>query len=186
MNSPPVKKPLKDKDSRTAIYAVRIYGYMYPATALIMFLITHNVITSLLLAIVFNIITTYIVLGITDRTAGGFSNMLYGTGRKTISDHERLESEMQQATYFKNSKNYDRAEEIVNRVLDQEPDHAEALFLKSKIVYEGFQDAGKAREILNLIFKIGPDREPTIHNWATHYYQEINRRESALNQAASE
>jgi tetratricopeptide (TPR) repeat protein len=178
MNSPPIKKPLKDKDSRETIYFVRVYGYMYMITSIVTIWITRNFFYGLLLAIVFNFIPTYLVLYFTERSAGGFANMLYGTGRRTITDHERLESDMQQATYFKNSKNYDKAKEIVDRVLDQEPNHAEALFLKSKILYEGFGDAKNARDVLNKIFQIGPDKVPTIHNWAAHYYQEINRKES--------
>jgi len=186
MNSTSVKKPLKDKDARTAIQFVQVYLYLYLVSAIISILITRSFILGILLASVLNIILTYIVIYFLDRTAGGFANMLYGTGRKTITPHERLESDMQQATYYKNSNDYEKAKKFVDQVLEKEPDHAEALFLKSKIVYEGFGDPLEAKKILYEIFKIGPDKAPTIHNWATYFYKEINRKERALNNMTSD
>ena len=135
------------RDSRTAIYFVKAYAYTYSASVIVSFVITRNVFTAALLAVVLNIIPAYLVIFLADKSGGGFANMMYGTGKRKITPHERLEGDMQQATYYKNSKKYEKAKEIVDRILEEEPTHAEALFLKSKIVYEGFGDLAKAKEI---------------------------------------
>ena len=75
-------------------------------------------------------------------------------------------------------RNYpDRFEEalkLIDEVLDKAPNFPDALYLKSHILWQGFENATDARGCLKKVLKMVPPEE-SLHQWASSYYNEIIR-----------
>jgi len=67
---------------------------------------------------------------------------------------------------------FDDALSLVNELLCRDPELPDALFLKAKILWEGFGNGGAAKGYLKKIKQIIPEDE-NIHRWASGYYDEI-------------
>ncbi|MGD2269270.1 MAG: hypothetical protein PVI06_02640 [Desulfobacterales bacterium] len=89
------------------------------------------------------------------------------------SRRERLESDLSIVRNFKIQKKYIEALNLVNKIIDQDPEFAEALLLKSQIVYEGFQNLEAAKKNLRRVMELVPDKNATHHRWALALYNEL-------------
>jgi tetratricopeptide (TPR) repeat protein len=105
---------------------------------------------------------------------GGAANRLYGTGRRTIGDRERLAGDLNVVRFRKRSKKFDEALIRIDDVLAKDPDFPEALFLKAQILWEGFKDHEAAKECLRRIIKLEPDTKADFHRWALDFYREMS------------
>ncbi len=88
--------------------------------------------------------------------AGKSSNaakILYGGTRKVISLRERLQSVLKTAKRAKMNKEYPTAIGIVNKILEQDPDYYEAMFVKAQILQEGFNKTDSAKKYLKEVIK---------------------------------
>ena len=69
---------------------------------------------------------------------------------------------------------------IVGEVLVQAPKLPEALYLKAQILWEGYQDASAARELLLEVIDLVPDAQQTYHRWAQSLLQKIIKQTGEL------
>lgn len=109
----------------------------------------------------------------TGALGGGAVNGLYGTGRRTIGVRERLSGDLNVVRYHKLCNRFDEALIKIEEVLARDPDFPEALFLKARLLWEGFEDSKAARECLLKIIKVETDEKAVFRRWALNLYREI-------------
>lgn len=105
-------------------------------------------------------------------------NAFYGLGRRTIGLREQLAGDLNVARYQKSFNRFDEALIKIEDVLAKDPDFPEALFLKARILWEGFEDREAAKTCLLKIIKVEADQDALYHRWALNFYRElINRKQ---------
>ena len=87
---------------------------------------------------------------------------------------EQLSGQLEIAKNMKRQQKYDQALRAVNKILFQDPNFSEALYLKAQILWEGFKNAEAAKRSLSLLTKSIPKTEK-LHCWAKSYLKEIPR-----------
>ncbi len=115
---------------------------------------------------------------LSDRLGGISVNTLYGFGRRSATPREQLAGDLAQARYQKMNQNYDGAMAKLEKILAQDPNNPEAMFVKAQVLWEGYEDRISAKEYLMRVLKVEPDRNAVYHRWALNLYREINTRTS--------
>jgi tetratricopeptide (TPR) repeat protein len=116
--------------------------------------------------------TTTFFVGI---LGGGAVNVFYGIGRKTIGLREQLAGDLNIAKHHKSCDRFDEALIKIEDVLARDPDYPEALFLKARILREGFEDREAAKRCLLKIIKVEPDKDAPFHRWALDFYRQLSK-----------
>jgi tetratricopeptide (TPR) repeat protein len=116
------------------------------------------------------ILSDYVV----ERLGSGFGGVLSGWISRRLTTRESLAADLEKARYSKREGRFKEALAIVNGALDKEPDFPEALFLKARILWEGFGNREGARGCLKKVMEAVPNDE-TLHRWALNYYHEITK-----------
>ena len=83
-----------------------------------------------------------------------------------------MRADLQKATYSKREGRFQEALSILDDVLAKDPEFADALFLKARILWEGFGNKGEALGCLKTVMQVVPEHE-TLHRWALSYRKEI-------------
>ena len=103
---------------------------------------------------------------------GEIAGKLY-EGREPIwTVEERYSADLCMARVQKMSKKHPKALEIIEKVLIEQPNYNEALFLKAQILVEGFDDTAGAKKCLAKIFQTEPKNTP-LFKWSATLYSEI-------------
>jgi len=105
-------------------------------------------------------------------------NLLLGLGRANWSLREQLESSMSQVKYFKMQRRFDEALKTINEIIEKDPEYPEALFLKARILWEGFGNSGAAKAHLKKVIKIVPNENEPLHQWASGLYDKLTKIEN--------
>ena len=116
------------------------------------------------------ILSDYVV----ERLGSGFGGVLSGWTSRRLTTRETLAADMEKARYSKREGRFKEALTIVNRALDKEPDFPDALFLKARILWEGFGNREGAKSCLKKVMEAVPKNE-TLHRWALNHYHEITK-----------
>ena len=101
-----------------------------------------------------------------DGTRSGPANRPTGARRQRITD-------LNVVRYHKLCHRFYDALRKVDEVLAEDPDFVEALFLKARILEEGFGDDKATRHCLQTILAVEPDEAAVFHRWARNLYQEL-------------
>jgi tetratricopeptide (TPR) repeat protein len=117
-------------------------------------------------------LTTTFFVGI---LGGRAVNVFYGIGRKTIGLREQLAGDLNIAKHHKSCDRFDEALIKIEDVLAKDPDYPEALFLKARILWEGFEDREAAKTCLLKIIKVEPDKDASFHRWALDFYRQLSK-----------
>ena len=125
-----------------------------------------------IVGLVIGITTNLIILPLKNWTAGTASK-IYGSRVAHWSLREQLEGDLNQAKHLKTQKKYDKALFVINNILKQDPEFPEALYIKAKIVWEGFENAESARANLKKVMDLTSNKNDTIYRWSSHLYDEI-------------
>jgi hypothetical protein len=102
-------------------------------------------------------------------------NVFYGLGRREIGPREQLAGDLNAVRHHKLFNRFDEALIKIENVLARDPDYPEALFLKARILWEGFEDCDEAKSCLLKIIKVEPDKESPFHRWALDFYRELSK-----------
>ena len=70
-------------------------------------------------------------------------------------------------------KDYQKALEIVNGILEQDPEYHYALFVKAQILHQGFNNIDGAKKYLKAIID-DKEADKTIFNWASSLYEQLD------------
>ena len=68
--------------------------------------------------------------------------------------------------FLKAKRKFDKALALVNDVLEQDPNFAEAIYLKAHVLWEGFKNPWGAECCFRKVLELTEDGEP-VHCWAT-------------------
>lgn len=109
-----------------------------------------------------------------EKLGSGLSNFLLGWGSGRTNLSEQFSADLAKARYSKGTKQFREALLLVNEILEKHPDFPEALFLKAKIVWEGYDNKELTLRNLDRVMELVPDKEP-IHRWALNYYHEVTK-----------
>jgi tetratricopeptide (TPR) repeat protein len=174
-------KPIKDVDSANAALTFRNTLWALPYLALIGLFLGYiswgplGALIGLLVAIAVSAVVgsaTTVFAGI---LGGGAVNVFYGIGRKTIGLREQLAGDLNIAKHHKLCDRFDEALIKIEDVLARDPDFPEALFLKARILREGFEDREAAKTCLLKIIKVEPDKDAPFHRWALDFYRQLSK-----------
>jgi tetratricopeptide (TPR) repeat protein len=98
---------------------------------------------------------------------------LRGPGRRTAGVRGQSAADLNVVRYHKLCHRFDDALIKIEEVLAKDPDFVEALLLKARILWEGFEDANAARECLLKILAVAPDEKVVFHRWALNFYEKL-------------
>ena len=99
-------------------------------------------------------------------------NMYSGWSSRKVSLRETLSADLEKAKSCKRNGEFEEANEIIDQVLEKDPDYPDALYLKAQILWEGFEKKQKASECLQNVMRLVP-QEDTLHRWASSLLKEM-------------
>ena len=73
---------------------------------------------------------------------------------------------MDKIRFLKAKRKFDKALTLVNEVLSQDPNFAEAIYLKAHVLWEGFKNPWGAECCFRRVLELTEDNEP-VHCWAS-------------------
>jgi len=162
-------KPIKDVDSvnrSTYIKAFCIPFSFFGIAGLALDGITGLLLAAVLCSLI-SLFTVFVSEGI-----GGIAGGLYGGRKPNWSIQERYAADFSRARVQKMNKKFDESLLIIDKVLMEQPDFNEALFLKAQILAEGFDDIYDAKKCLIRIFKTEP-KHSQLFQWSNSLYKEL-------------
>jgi len=95
-------------------------------------------------------------------------NLIFGSGRVVRPPVDKFSADLSKARYNKSRGEYEQALQLLNQVLVEAPDLAEALFLKAQVLWEGFGNQDEARQILERVIASVEENE-LLYRWASNY-----------------
>ena len=99
-------------------------------------------------------------------------NMFSGWSSRRVSPRETLSADLEKARSHKRSGRFKEALEIMNQVLEKDPDFPDALYLKAQILWEGFENKKEASACLQNVMRL-VSQEDTHYRWASSFLKEI-------------
>ena len=104
----------------------------------------------------------------------GLGGVLSGWSSRRLTTRESLAADLEKARYSKRGGRFKEALTIINGALEKDPDFPDALYLKARILWEGFGNREEAQGCLKKVTEAVP-KEETLHRWALNYYNEITK-----------
>jgi len=99
---------------------------------------------------------------------------LGGTGRsnRKVTPRELHSADLAKARFSKAKGQFKEALNIINEVVEKDPEFPDALLLKAQILWEGFENRELALKYLNKVIELVQE-DDLIRRWAVNYYHEI-------------
>jgi len=107
-----------------------------------------------------------------ERFGSVLGNLFSGWSSRRVSPRETLSADLEKAKSCKRNGEFEEAIEIIDQVLEKDPDFPDALYLKAQILWEGFEKRQEASECLLSVMRLVP-QENTLHRWASNFLKEI-------------
>ena len=107
-----------------------------------------------------------------ERFGSVLGNIFSGWSSRQVSPRETLSADLEKAKSGKRNGEFEEAKEIIDQVLEKDPDFPDALYLKAQILWEGFEKRQEASECLQSVMRLVP-QEDTLHRWASSLLKEI-------------
>jgi tetratricopeptide (TPR) repeat protein len=168
----------KNIDSAARSRFLKTFSWTFPFIAILGFAIGNFIYGSFLLGLIIGVIagllTSIIVYAIVEYLGSSTVNLFYGMRRPVWSNLEKFEGQLNQSRNHKSKNEYHKALILVNDILKEVPDLPEALYLKAQILWEGYQKAAPAKNLLERILEVLPNRQETYNRWAQSLIDEIN------------
>jgi uncharacterized membrane protein len=172
-------KPLKDQDLKTATYFLRVAGLTIPFVCLLGLYIGYvywgmpGAVSGVVLAAITGLVISTIVMFLMDAVSGGASSLLSGRREAVWTIREQVQGFLSQARFNKENRDYPAALSFVNKVLEKDPDFADALFLKAQILWEGFGQAHAAIQFLEKVLSLDAENG-MVQNHALLLHNDLN------------
>lgn len=123
-----------------------------------------------IIPIPFCILSDYVV----ERLGSGLGGVLSGWSSRRLTTRESLAADLEKARYSKRGGRFKEALTIINGALEKDPDFPDALYLKARILWEGFGNREEAQGCLKKVTE-ALAKDETLHRWALNYYNEITK-----------
>lgn len=179
MSEPMIRlKQEKDIDSAARSRFLMIASWTIPPIGILGIMVGTFIYESFRLGLIIGgiagLLASIIVYFIVEYLGSSTVNLLYGRRRPVWSDFEKYEGQLNQARRHKSQKEYPKALVLVNEILKKAPELPEALYLKAQILWEGYNKAADAKNALERILVVLPDKTETYHVWAQTLIDDIN------------
>ena len=111
------------------------------------------------------------------RLGSGFGRLLSGRISAPPDKEGAFLCDIHKVEHSKRQGDFEQALLMVDDLLQKAPDYPEALYLKARILWEGFEDAASARACLVRVRELTPE-ESQFHPWANGYLETLPKKES--------
>jgi len=162
-------KPIKDIDS--VHRSTHIKAFCIPFSFFGIAGLALGGITGLFLAAVLCSLISLFTVFVSEEL-GGMAGGFYVGRRPIWSIQERYSADFSHARVQKMNKKFDESLLIIDKVLMEQPDFNEALFLRAQILAEGFDDIYEAKKCLIRIFQTEPKRSQ-LFQWSETLYKSM-------------
>ena len=146
-------KPKRERDSTKVVRFVMFFGIIVGAMLMIsiwtggsLFTFKHVLFLSIC-AIPFSILLVYSI----EKVGSWLGGNLSGWSSRKVTFRETLTSDLQKAKYSTRQGRFEEALKLIDEVLDKAPNFPDALYLKSHILWQGFENATDARGCLKKV-----------------------------------
>jgi tetratricopeptide (TPR) repeat protein len=109
-----------------------------------------------------------------ERLSSGLGVIFSGWSSRKVSPRDALSADLERARFSKRKGRFEEALSIINEVIDKDPKYPDALFLKARILWDGFGKRGEAVVCLKKVMELVQSHE-TLHRWASSLYDEVKR-----------
>jgi hypothetical protein len=176
-------KPVKDQDLKTVTYFLRVAGLTIPFVCLLGLYIGYvywgmpGAVSGVVIAAITGLVISTIVMFLMDAVSGAASGLLSGRREAVWTIREQVQGFLSQARFNKENRDYPAALSFVNKVLEKDPDFAEALFLKAQILWEGFGQSHAAIQFLEKVLSL-EDENKVVQNHALLLHHDLKTLEN--------
>lgn len=167
-------KPPREIDSVDRVLYFKSFLKIF-VPAFIIFSLLFGPVKGFFIGLFFGAVGAVIVLFFADKFGGDFSKLIYGGRHTNIPLREQLESELKAVKVAKMNKEFKAAIDMVNSILDKDPEFYEAMFVKAQILDEGFDKTASAIKYAQKVVENTQEGE-TLNTWAASLYKEISER----------
>lgn len=109
-----------------------------------------------------------------ERFGSGLGVIFSGWSSRKVSPRDALSGDLARARFSKSKGRFEEALRIINEVIDKDPKYPDALFLKARILWDGFGKRDETVVCLNKVMALVQSHE-TLHRWASNLYGEVKR-----------
>ncbi len=172
--------PEKEKDTAFRILFLKSFLKVYASLAMpligAMAIVLEGpllniILTGLLLDMILSPVVCAFVFFAINKSADGFM-AAFGQRKPLVSLREQLSGSLKAVKVAKMNKDFKKALELVNQILEQDPEFYEAMLVKAQILNEGFNNPENAKRYLAIILE-NTDEKESVHSWASSFNQEI-------------
>jgi len=107
-----------------------------------------------------------------EKVGSGAGNFLMCSFKSKDSGHDIFTADLEKARYNKANGRFEEALELIEGVLLNAPDWADAYYLKAQIEWEGFGNSTISKRCLTKVMQLVKHDEP-LHRWASNYFDVI-------------
>ena len=144
------------------LVAIPVVGFNYGAQYWV-----YGISLSLLLSLFVSIIVEHIA-----EFVGDVSSKLFISGSAHWTLYEQLAGPLNHVRFLISEHRFSEAFIQLEKIITRTPNHAEALLLKARILWEGFRNVNEAKLMLSQVIKITPEDDPN-HLLAESFYRDI-------------
>ncbi len=172
-------RPLKDQDLKTLTYFLRVAGLTVPFICLLGLFIGYvywgmsGAVSGVVIAAIVGLAISALVMFLLDAASGAASGLLSGRREAVWTIREQVQGFLSQARLNKQNSDHPAALIFVNKVLEKDPEFADALFLKAQILWEGFGLSNAAIQFLEKTLSL-KDADTMVHNQALLLHSDLN------------
>jgi len=131
----------------------------------------HYWIYGISLSILISLSVSIIIDNLTD-FIGGVSSRLFVPGSADWTLHEQLAGPLNQIRFLIGERRFQEAFVQLEQIIAKSPDHAEALFLKAQLLWEGYKNISGAKRMLSQVIKLTQEDDP-YHRSAENLYRDL-------------
>lgn len=171
-------KPVKDQDLNTITYFLRVAGLSVPFVCLLGLYVGYvywglpGAVSGVVIAAIVGLVISAIVMFLMDAVSGAASGLISGQREAVWTIREQVQGFLSQARFNNENRDYPAALSFVNKVLEKDPDFADALFLKAQILWEGFGQSSAAMKFLEKTLSL-EDENKMIQNQALLLHSDL-------------
>ena len=109
-----------------------------------------------------------------EKFSSGLGVIFSGWSSRKVSPRDALSADLERARFSKSKGRFEEALRIINEVIDKDPKYPDALFLKARILWDGFGKRDEAVVCLKKVMALVQSHE-TLHRWALSLYEEVKK-----------
>ena len=109
-----------------------------------------------------------------EKFSSGLGVIFSGWSSRKVSPRDALSADLERARFSKSKGRFEEALRIINEVIDKDPKYPDALFLKARILWDGFGKRDEAVVCLKKDMALVQSHE-TLHRWALSLYEEVKK-----------